>query len=253
LNRLEAILWDVDGTLAETERDGHLVAMNATFSELGIPWRWSEQRYGELLRVAGGYERLLFDMQSQPRAPGLQDERIALARRIHGRKNERYTALVDRGALPLRPGVRELFDECTASGVKMAVVTTTSRGNVAALLRSHLGADWRSRFAAVVCAEDAPQKKPDPLAYRVALERLQLESSQVVAIEDSAMGLAAATAVGIPVVITRSLYFAEDAVPGALAVGPALGTREGWSPGLASAGRDRVALSDIRHWLDRSG
>jgi HAD superfamily hydrolase (TIGR01509 family) len=251
---LKAILWDVDGTLAETERDGHLAAMNAAFAECDVPWRWNEQRYGALLRVAGGYERLLFDMQTQPLAPGSEDERIALARRIHLRKNELYAALVDRGALPLRPGVRELFDECTASGVRMAIVTTTSQGNVGALLRAHLGAHWRERFAAVVCAEDAPAKKPDPLAYKVALERLQLSGNEVIAIEDSAMGLVAATAVGIPVVVTRSLYFADDAVPGALAVGPMLGTRAGWEPppkpGLYT---DRIGLGDLRAWREQRG
>ena len=101
---LKAILWDVDGTLAETERDGHLVAMNAAFDELDIPWRWDERRYGELLRVAGGYERLLFDMESQPLAPDSLEERSALARRIHALKNRRYAELVASGALPLRAG-----------------------------------------------------------------------------------------------------------------------------------------------------
>ena len=251
---LKAILWDVDGTLAETERDGHLVAMNTAFAELDVPWRWDEQRYGELLRVAGGFERLLFDMQSQPLAPTSQDDRAALAQRIHTLKNQRYKALVEGGALSLRPGVRELFDDCATNGVRMAVVTTTSAGNVAALLGAHLGEHWRDRFAAVVCAEDAPAKKPDPQAYRLVLERLQLPAGHTVAIEDSAMGLAAATAVRIPVVITRSRFFANDAVPGALAVGPTLGSRSGWSPeltGRLEAGR--VTLSDIHEWLDRSG
>ena len=244
---LEAILWDVDGTLAETERDGHLVAFNAAFDELDIPWRWSEQRYGELLRVAGGFERLLFDMEAQPLAPALRDERAALARRIHAFKNRHYVELVASGALPLRAGVRELFDDCATEGLRMAIVTTTSRGNVQALLAAQIGADWESRFAAVVCAEDAPVKKPDPQAYLLVLERLQLQAERTVAIEDSAMGLAAATAAGIPVVITRSRYFPVDPVPGALAVGPSLGTRAGWLPGLDGE-PDRVGLADIRHW-----
>ena len=244
---LSAILWDVDGTLAETERDGHLVAMNSAFAELDIPWRWDERRYGELLRVAGGFERLLFDMESQPSAPASMDERRALAQRIHVLKNQRYKERMDSGALPLRPGVRELFDECEASGIRMAVVTTTSHGNVAALLGAHLGPQWRDRFAAVVCAEDAPVKKPNPQAYRLVLERLQLRAERVVAIEDSAMGLAAATAAGIPVVITRSRYFPDDPVPGALAAGPSLGTRAGWLPSLDGK-PGRVALADIRHW-----
>ena len=244
---LEAILWDVDGTLAETERDGHLVAMNSAFAELDIPWRWDERRYGELLRVAGGFERLLFDMESQPLAPDSMDERRVLARRIHVLKNQRYKERVESGALPLRPGVRELFDECEASGIHMAVVTTTSRGNVGALLGAHLGPRWRDRFAAVVCAEDAPVKKPDPQAYRLVLERLQLRAERVVAIEDSAMGLAAATATGIPTVITRSRYFPDDPASGALAVGPSLGTRAGWLPNLDGK-PGRVGLADIRHW-----
>ena len=234
---LEAILWDVDGTLAETERDGHLVAFNAAFEELDIPWRWSEQRYGELLRVAGGFERLLFDMESQPLAPGSLEERSALARRIHALKNQRY---------------KELFDECSASGLSMAIVTTTSHGNVDALLSAQVGADWKARFAAVVCAEDAPVKKPDPQAYRLALARLRLRAEQAVAIEDSAMGLAAATAAGIPVVITRSRYFPDDHVTGALAVGPSLGTRAGWSPAL-DARPGKVGLADIRRWHETRG
>jgi HAD superfamily hydrolase (TIGR01509 family) len=249
---LEAVLWDVDGTLAETERDGHLVAMNAAFDQLGVPWRWSAGHYGELLRVAGGYERLLHFMASEPRAPASMDERQALAQRIHVFKNRLYAERVASGALPLRPGVRELFDDCASAGVRMAIVTTTSRSNVAALLGAHLGPRWQDRFAAVVCAEDAPQKKPDPQAYRIALEQLGLPASAMVAIEDSAMGLAAATAAGIPVVITRSQFFASDAVPGALAVGPMLGTRSGWepapSPGLHP---DRIGLSDLRAWQER--
>jgi HAD superfamily hydrolase (TIGR01509 family) len=244
---LEAVLWDVDGTLAETERAGHLVAFNAAFEELDIPWRWSEQRYGGLLRVAGGFERLLFDMESQPLAPVGLEERKSLARRIHALKNRRYAELVASGTLPLRAGVRELFDECAHEGLRMAIVTTTSRSNVHGLLAAQVGADWESRFAAAVCAEDAPVKKPDPQAYRLVLERLQLPSERTVAIEDSAMGLAAATAAGIPVVITRSRYFPDDPVPGALAVGPSLGTRAGWSPGLDGK-PGRVGLADIRHW-----
>jgi HAD superfamily hydrolase (TIGR01509 family) len=243
---LRAILWDVDGTLAETERDGHLKAFNAALAELEIPWRWSEQRYGELLRVAGGFERLLFDMESQPAAPAGERERRVLAERIHRLKNQRYAALVARGALPLRPGVRELLDDCTAAGMPMAIATTTSRGNVATLLSAHLGDDWQRRFAAVVCAEDAPIKKPDPQVYRVALEQLHAAAHDTVAIEDSPAGLEAARAVGIPVVIVRSRYFRDDPVPGALAVGPDLRSPAGWQPRPIE--RDRVGLNSIASW-----
>jgi len=246
---LEAVLWDVDGTLAETERDGHLVAMNAAFEQLQLPWRWREERYGELLRVAGGYERLLHYMETEPLAPPSMDERQALARRVHLLKNRLYAERVTSGALPLRPGVRELFDDCASAGVRMAIVTTTSRGNVAALLGAHLGSRWQDRFAAVVCAEDAPQKKPDPQAYRIALEQLGLPGRATIAIEDSRMGLQAASAVDIPALITRSIYFAHDPVAEALAVGPGLGAVTGWTPAAdVDPATGRVGLAQIRRW-----
>ncbi len=113
---LRAILWDVDGTLAETERDGHLVAFNQAFEALNVPWRWSEERYGELLAVTGGRERLLHDMQCQDRAPADPQERRSLVERVHRLKNELYAAIVASGELPLREGVRELLVDCDARG-----------------------------------------------------------------------------------------------------------------------------------------
>lgn len=245
---IEAVLWDVDGTLAETERDGHRIAFNRAFEAEGVPWRWDEQRYGELLRVAGGRERMLFDMQSQMQAPALQAEREALAARLHPIKNRLYAEIVARRELPLRPGVAELFDDCAAAGVQMAVVTTTSRGNVDALLGAHLGPLWQSRFAAVVCAEDAPRKKPDPEAYEVALQRLGLQArrERVVAIEDSPAGVAAARAAGIAVVVTRSYYFAAERHDAALGCGTDLASGGDWLPLKASG---RVSLSVLDGWL----
>jgi HAD superfamily hydrolase (TIGR01509 family) len=249
-HELRAILWDVDGTLAETERDGHLPAFNSAFEEMRVPWRWSAERYGELLRVAGGLERLLHDMESQPSMLALdEDDWRALARRIHRLKNERYAELVDGGAVRLRPGVRELFDDCAAQGLRMAVVTTTSRGNVAALLESQLGGGWHRRFATLCCAEDAPVKKPDPQAYLLALERLGIEPREALAIEDSPAGLQAARAAGIACIITRSRYFPDDPVPGALAVGPGLHTAHGWTPVADRAEtHGRIGLAQLRTW-----
>src|SRR5450755_396736 len=109
---LRALLWDVDGTLAETERDGHLVAFNRAFEALDLPWRWSEARYGELLAVAGGRERLLHDLQTQALAPPDAAQRAALVERIHRLKNELYAQIVSAGALPLRAGIAELFEDC---------------------------------------------------------------------------------------------------------------------------------------------
>lgn len=246
---LRAVLWDVDGTLAETERDGHRVAFNQAFEALEVPWRWDETRYGELLKVTGGRERLLHDMREQPRAPQDAAAREALAARLHALKNECYARIVETGALPLRPGVRALFDECALAGVRLGIVTTTSRENVGALLAPHLGAGWESAFATVVTAREAPRKKPDPQAYVLALEQLGLRGGETIAIEDSPAGVTAARAAGVPVVVTRSFYFAAQPVPGALAVGPSLDSGTGWHPPVShGSSADRVSLAQLRAW-----
>jgi HAD superfamily hydrolase (TIGR01509 family) len=247
---IRALLWDVDGTLAETERHGHLSAFNRAFAEAGVPWRWSEARYGELLRVTGGRERLLFDMASQPAGPPDERARTALAAELHRLKSRHYEAIIDTGQLPLRPGVAELLEDCACAGVTLAVVTTTSRGNVEALLGRHLGARWRERFATLVCAEEAPRKKPDPQAYQLALADLALESDAVVAMEDSPAGVEAARRAAVRVVLTRSYYFADTPTgEGVLAAGPSLGDPCGWSPGLSGAA-PRVSLGEIERWRE---
>ena len=244
---LHALLWDVDGTLAETERDGHRVAFNQAFEALGLPWRWDEVRYGELLAVTGGRERLLADMAMRADAPPTAGEREALARELHARKNRFYATLVGDGAIPLRPGVAALMAGCRAVGLRMAITTTTSRANVDALLRVHLGPGWREAFAAVVCGEDVQRKKPDPEVFQRALGQLAIGPLQALAIEDSPGGLAAARAAGVPVVFTRSAYFAEAPVDNAIAIGPGLHTRAGWLPPPRGADGP-VTLEDLRGW-----
>ena len=243
----EELLWDVDGTLAETEHDGHLVAFNQAFEALGVPWRWSEARYAELLAVTGGRERLLHDLRSHPWAPLDADERLALAERVHALKNARYARIVAEGRIPLRPGVRELLDDCAQAGVAMAIVTTTSRANLHALLAAHLGSQWQARFATVVCGEDVARKKPDPQAYALALGALRLAAHDTLAIEDAPAGVAAARAAGIPVVVTRSRYFATAAVDAVLAAGPSLGSGRGWEP-AAAATEGRINLPQLTRW-----
>jgi HAD superfamily hydrolase (TIGR01509 family) len=206
---LRLVMWDVDGTVAETEEAGHRVAFNQAFEAAGLPWRWDVARYGELLKVTGGRERLLRDMQDRPDAPAEHAERDALARRLHAAKNAHYAAIVREGRVPARPGVLRLMDELAAAGVAQAIVTTTSRANVDALFPTLLGARWLERFATVVCAEDAPLKKPHPQAYGLALQRTGVAAAQALAIEDSPNGLEAARAAGVGCVITRSLYFAQ--------------------------------------------
>jgi HAD superfamily hydrolase (TIGR01509 family) len=245
---LRALLWDVDGTLAETERDGHRVAFNQAFEALGLPWRWSEARYGELLAVTGGRERLLADMATRPDAPSSAAGRDVLARVLHRRKNLAYAACVAQGSINLREGVAALIDETAARGLLQGIATTTSRDNLHALLGRTLGPGWQHTFAAVVCGEDVAAKKPDPAVYTIALARLGITAAQALAIEDSPAGVAAARAAGVPVIVTRSAYFANEATPGAAAVGPGLHTRETWAPLAAGGLGGRVTLADLAAW-----
>ncbi len=254
---IEALLWDVDGTLAETERDGHRPAFNDAFAALGLGWRWSEARYGELLRVTGGRERVLLDMATQPDAPGTQGEREALARELHRRKNLAYETRLALGAITLRPGVAAMLDEALGRGLRLAIVTTTSRANVQGLLRHTLGAAALARFEVVVCGEDVAAKKPDPEAYLLALQQLGVSPLATLALEDSPAGVAAARAADVPVLVTRSAYFADDTVEGVVAVGPGLHTREGWRPALGGdsgsggSAPQRVTLDDLLDWHAR--
>jgi HAD superfamily hydrolase (TIGR01509 family) len=244
---IEALLWDVDGTLAETERDGHRVAFNQAFQALNLPWRWNEQRYGALLKVSGGRERLLHDMRFQEDAPVDLGERELLAERVHKLKNELYAGIVDRGLLTLRDGVAELMEDCVRAKVRMGIVTTTSRCNVNALLTSRIGADWASLFAAVICAEQAPKKKPHPQAYLMALKILKVEPEHAVAMEDAVAGVSAAQTAGVPVVITHSHYFPVVTSEHALATGASLGSPHGWTP-AADTRTPRIGLAQIRQW-----
>lgn len=245
---LRALLWDVDGTLAETERDGHLVAFNQAFRAMDVPWRWDERRYGQLLSVAGGRERLLHDMDAQPLAPETADDRHALAESLHRLKNERYARIVAAGGIRLREGVRSLMNDCQRERLPMGIVTTTSRANLQALMAAQPEADWASRFAVIVCGEDAPLKKPDPQAYIKALQALSLAPDEVLAIEDSPAGVASAHAAGVPVVVTRSHYFPAPPPAGVVAHGPSLGRGDGWQPQPGKPRTARIDLEQLASW-----
>jgi HAD superfamily hydrolase (TIGR01509 family) len=209
-----ALIFDVDGTLAETE-ELHRQAFNHAFARRGLDWHWDRAVYKELLRVTGGKERIRACHARQRIASPLPDGEIAELHRI---KTARYAELVAAGNCPLRPGVADLLAAARSRGQLLAIATTTSRDNIDALLSQALGRRWAAEFEAIVAGEDVVRKKPAADVYLEVLARLGLAASGCVAIEDSANGLIAATAAGIAVVITRSRFFRDDDFSGALCV-----------------------------------
>jgi len=200
-----ALLWDVDGTLAETELDGHRCAFNRAFAEAGLPWCWDPPQYLELLRISGGRERIRHFLEQVEAAP-VAAERVEA---LQAAKQRHYSALVAAGELQLRPGVARLMAEAAGAGLRQAIVTTSGRVAVAALLQRLLPEAERV-LPLWICGEDVARKKPDPEAYRQALDRLGLDPAQVLAIEDSGPGLAAACGAGLAVLVTRSASSAHE-------------------------------------------
>ena len=213
-----ALIWDVDGTLAETERDGHRVAFNRAFAEAGLAWHWDADTYGWLLGVAGGKERIGVWWQRVDADAGVQPGARAFVERLHALKTRHYVALVESGALHLRPGIERLLRAARAAGRRLAIATTTQPANLQALLAHALGADAPGWFEVVGAGDVVPRKKPAPDIYRWVLERLALPACATLAIEDSAIGVAAARAAGVPVLAVRSAYTRDEQPEGALAV-----------------------------------
>lgn len=245
---LKALIFDVDGTLAETEFL-HLKAMNAAFASAGLPFRWHMTLYRQLLRIPGGRNRLrqFLDRVLPDRRPPQLDQ---LARSLHARKDQTYRALLASGMLQLRLGVSRLIGEARDADLRLAIATATSRSNVEALLRNTGGPDALSRFDAICTVEDAPNRKPAPDAYLEVLHRLDLPAEACLAIEDSEPGVRAAKTAGIPVVVTQSAFTQDDRFEGAVAVVSGLGEpdepyREIRVP---ISGSSYVDVAQLRDW-----
>ncbi len=239
---LQALLFDVDGTLAETE-EAHRCAFNAAFAAAGLGWSWDRELYRELLAVAGGRERIRYYIE---RAHPALLSRPDLERRIgelHTDKNRRYAALVAAGEVRPRPGVARLVAEARETGLRLAIATTTSRANVEALLAACFGTQGQAVFEVIGAGEDVGARKPAPDIYHRVLARLGLEARSALAIEDSANGVAAARAAGVPVLVTESSYSAGEDFAGAVAVISDLG-----EPGLPL--QLRAGAAPVRPWVD---
>lgn len=222
-DRLQALIFDVDGTLADTER-AHLAAFNHAFSELGLGWVWDEGLYTGLLDISGGKERIRhYWQQVNPEVRALNTMAMSeTIDRIHALKTAAYEGAVNDGLVSLRPGVLKLMEEASVQGVQLAIATTTSPVNIAALLRRAVGSDWRLNFTAIGDASTAPLKKPHPQVYLQMLGALRLPAAQCLAFEDSSNGLRAATAAGLSTVITPTHFTAHHDFSAALRVLPDL-------------------------------
>jgi beta-phosphoglucomutase-like phosphatase (HAD superfamily) len=235
---LQALIFDVDGTLADTE-SAHRAAFNHAFSELGLNWEWDEALYTELLEISGGKERILHYWKTS--RPDMREvDAMALqetVNRLHELKTAAYESAVNSGAVSLRPGVLKLMDEALAEGLQLSIATTTSPVNIAALLRRAVGADWRLNFSAIGDASTAPIKKPHPQVYLQMLAALKLAPASCLAFEDSGNGLRSARAAGLATLITPTSYTAQHDFTGAMRVLPDL---------------SQVNLAQLRQWHAQS-
>ena len=235
--KLEALIFDVDGTLADTEL-AHLAAFNQAFAQEGIGWQWDVPLYTQLQEVSGGKERMLhYWRQVRPDVTDLGNGVQATVARLHELKTAAYEQAVRDGAVQLRPGVLKLIEAAHAEGLRLAIATTTSAVNIVALLRRAIGPDWQRFFTVVEDASTAPRKKPDPMVYQQTLARLALPAAACLAFEDSANGLMAARTAKLATIVTPNDFTAHHDFTGALRVLPDL------------AG---VSVAQLREWHAQS-
>ncbi|MEX3959512.1 HAD family hydrolase [Trinickia sp. EG282A] len=244
---MEALIFDVDGTLADTET-AHREAFNAAFAEVGLDWHWDEALYTRLLDVAGGKERILHYWRCIEPEEASGPKAWETVEALHAVKTRHYAQRVRGGTLPLRPGVQRLIEEANRTGVPVAIATTTTPANLDVLLSAPFGGDWRKRFAAIGDASTTPVKKPAPDVYLAVLNELNIEGSRCVAFEDSENGLHAATAAGVPTIVTPTAYTRHHRFDEALAVLAHLGDPE--MPLDVVRGHDCrwIDLPTLRRW-----
>ncbi len=204
MENIKAVLFDMDGVIMDTERDGHRLAFNLAFREFGFRDEWSADYYHELLQVGGGKERLKHYWESRGFSQPVASDRIeALIKQMHGRKTELFIDLLKQGKLPLRPGIHRFMQEAVRAGLKAAICTTSNEKAAAAIVETSL-ADIP--FDLVLAGDIVSKKKPDPEIYNLALSRLGLHPSEAFVIEDSHNGLQAAKGAGLRVVVTSNAY-----------------------------------------------
>jgi HAD superfamily hydrolase (TIGR01509 family) len=245
MQRFNALIFDVDGTLADTERDGHRPAFNAAFAEAGLSWDWSVDLYGELLAVTGGKERIRYfiDRWRPDSTPTGDLERFIAD--LHRRKTVHYLKLLRSGAIPLRDGVMRLLREARDAGIRLAIATTTTPENVTTLLACSGEPDMPDWFDVIAAGDVVPAKKPAPDIFRLALESLGLPPQACIAVEDSANGVRSALGAGLrSLLVTLSYYTRAEDFSGAALVVDGLGS-PGHPPSVLAGSLDNSDCIDL--------
>lgn len=203
MKQLKAIIFDVDGTLAETE-EAHRLAFNDIFEAHGLDWNWDVSMYGELLKTTGGKERMLeYQRTHRPNTPQLEFEQIAILHRI---KTTRYAEIISSGSTSLRAGISDLIEDAKAQGIRVAVATTTNTPNVDCLSLACFGKPATEIFEVIAAGDEVENKKPAPDVFKLAVERLGLDPDACVGLEDSRNGLLSCTGAGVPCIVSPGVY-----------------------------------------------
>jgi HAD superfamily hydrolase (TIGR01509 family) len=227
---IEAFIFDVDGTLADTE-EAHRRAFNRAFAHHGLGWHWSTEDYRALLRVPGGKERIAFHIEGLPLRPAEQARLQTLVGELHADKTRFYADSVEAGDVPLRTGARRLLEEAVDAGLHLAIASTTSAAGIDALLQAAFGTRGLDLFHVIACGDQVAHKKPAPDIYRLALAQLGLAPERAIAFEDSAHGLRAARAAGLWTVVAPTCWTAGEDFSGAGLLLPHWGDPEAPLPG----------------------
>ncbi len=244
MKTLSALIFDVDGTIAETERDGHRVAFNRAFAAKGLGWMWTVEQYGRLLDVAGGKERIAYYADRfMPNFRPPTDIKT-FAAELHALKGRFYRQLVEEGAIGLRPGIRRLMEEARESGVKLAIATTSSLDSVLPLLQTALEVESVEWFDLIAAGDIVPVKKPAPDIYLHVIREMEIDPDCCLVLEDSQQGLRSAVAAGLKTIVTYNDYTRGQDFRSASLVIDGLGDVD--SPFQVTGGTDRDQLADTQ-------